>query len=841
MRLVHHRDGRRGLTSPWPDWLPEPVTAALAASGITAPWRHQVEVAEAARAGRHVAVATPTASGKTLAYLLPVLTATYGGPAPVAPERTVSPDGNPALTQWLQRPHTALYLAPTKALAHDQLRVCEDLRGPGGVRLPSWRVSTLDGDSDRAERDWARDHAAYVLTNPDMLHRSVLPNHQRWGHLLRSLRYVIIDEAHRYRGVFGAHVSQVIRRLRRLCRHYGADPVFLLASATAANAGEYAGTLIGASTEQVHLVDADASPRAGLDLVLWDCQGEDAAQPGSALNDSSGLLARLVDDGKQVLTFVRSRRGAEVVAADARTFQHGGESDGGDRPDSLTDGDSGVSPAAFAVPGRRAIEAYRAGYLPMERRELERRLQTGELAGVAATNALELGVDISGMDAVVICGYPGTMSALWQQAGRAGRGGFAGPDALVVLVSGADPLDRWLFEHPDAITSGVVEPVILHPENPFVLAAHLAAAAQELPATEADTEWFGEWTVPLLDRLAARGTLRRRPTGWFWTRPERAVDEIDLRAMGGSAVEIIDVATGRVVGTVDPGSVDGTVHPGAVYVHAGDSWLVLDEQPDQPSDEADEADDESEEPVAPEELGALLAQQEASDRASDHAVGDSSVPDPRAEGVVMVRRARPGYTTQPLSTSQVSIRSEAERKPSGAGTIGFGDVTLTSQVTGFLRRDEFTGQVWDQTPLDLPERILHTQAVWWTLPDEALPGDFLMPQLAGGAHGAEHTAIGLLSLFAPCDRSDIGGLSTVSHPDTGAWTVFVHDGHPGGAGFARAAYRASDDWLRATRDRLVGCACAAGCPACVMSPKCGNANQMLDKQSAITLVELLLP
>lgn len=781
-------------------------------------------MAEAARSGHHVAVATPTASGKTLAYLLPVLAATHGGPDPVAPDRSVAADDRPARSQWLQRPHTALYLAPTKALAHDQLRACEDLRGPGGAHLPSWRVSTLDGDSDRAERDWARDHAAYVLTNPDMLHRSVLPNHQRWGHLLGSLRYVVIDEAHRYRGVFGAHVAQVIRRLRRLCRHHGADPVFVLASATAANAGEYAGTLIGVDPDQVRLVDADASPRAGLDLVLWDCQGEDPAQPGSALTDSAALLSRLVDDGKQVLTFVRSRRGAEVVAADARTFRHGDA----DSSDPLPDGNIGRQTGT----GRRPIEAYRAGYLPMERRDLERRLQTGELAGVAATNALELGVDISGMDAVVICGYPGTMSALWQQAGRAGRGGFDGPDALVVLVSGADPLDRWLFEHPDAITSGVVEPVILHPENPFVLASHLAAAAQELPATEADAEWFGEWTVPLLERLAATGTLRRRPTGWFWTHPERAVDTIDLRAMGGGAVEIIDSATGRVVGTVDPSSVDGTVHPGAVYVHAGDSWLVEDEQPGSPTcvDDAEiEVEVEDDDWVAPEELAAALAEQDA-----------TTVADPRVEGVVMVRRARPGYTTQPLSTSQVAIRSESERKPGGAGLIHFGDVTLTSRVTGFLRRDEFTGQVWDQSPLDLPERTLHTQAVWWTLPEEVLPGDFLMPQLAGGAHAAEHTAIGLLSLFAPCDRSDIGGLSTVAHPDTGGWTVFVHDGHPGGAGFARAAYNASDDWLRATLDRLVGCSCVAGCPSCVMSPKCGNANQMLDKQAAITLVDLLL-
>ncbi|WP_460771717.1 DEAD/DEAH box helicase [Mariniluteicoccus flavus] len=746
LRHHHHRPATPGTTTCLPAWLPDPVTEALTRQGFARLWTHQRDAADAAHSGRHVALSTGTASGKSLAYLLPILAATWGGePTAPPPLPRVEATASNRVRELLSRPHTALYLAPTKALAHDQLRACRALD------VPSWRVTALDGDSDTAERAWARDHAAYVLTNPDMLHRSILPNHERWAPLLRSLRYVVIDEAHRYRGVFGSHTAQVIRRLRRLCAAYGASPVFVCASATTANPVEAMARLVGVDEDAITLVDRDASPHGALDLALWASGDHHDTTTGD-------LLTRFVGEGRQTLAFVASRHMVEVVARRAR-----------DEVGST-------------------IASYRGGYLPAERRATEAGLQSGELAGVATTNALELGVDIAGMDAVVVSGYPGTLSALWQRVGRAGR---SGSDALAVLVARDDPLDVWLFDHPDQIVNAPVERSVINPHNTYVVARHLAAAAQELPCTEADTAWFGPDTVTLLDQLTASGVLRRRAGGWFWTRPDRAVDAIDLRAIGGRAVEIVDEETGGVVGTVDPAAADRTLHPDAVYVHAGEVWVV---------DELD-----------------------------------------RGEAVAFVHRDDPGWTTQAQETSDVAIIAARQESPCGQGTLAFGDVTLTSRVTGYLRRDARTGDVWDETPLDLPEHRMTTHAVWWTLPEQALQSlGFSHVQLGAAAHALEHTLIGLLAAFVPSDRWDVGGLSTALHPDTGTLTIFVHEGLPGGAGIAAEAYDVARDWLSAARDRLTACPCAAGCPSCVISPKCGNGNQMLDKAGARDLADLLL-
>ncbi|GAA2092502.1 DEAD/DEAH box helicase [Microlunatus panaciterrae] len=742
VRHVHSRPARTGSVADWPRWLPAPIRQACQQQGIVAPWRHQVEVAENLFAGRHTVVSTGTASGKTLSYLLPVMAACYGGPeatAGVVPatvrEQLVRP----------RRPHTSLYLAPTKALAHDQLRVCTEFG------LDSWSVATLDGDTERPERDWAREHASSILTNPDMLHRSLLPQHARWGAFLSSLRYVVIDECHRYRGVFGAQVAAVIRRLRRICAAYGSDPTFVLASATSTNASEAAAELVGVSADQISLVDHDSSPHGALRMVLWE-------PDGAADDDAAMLLARLVDEDRQTLAFIGSRKMAELVAVRAQDLSS----------------------------GHARVEAYRSGYLAADRRALERALQDRTLRGVAATNALELGVDIAGMDAVIISGFPGTRAALWQQAGRAGR---SGADATVVLIARQQPLDAYLFDHPELLLATPVEATVLHADNPYVLGPHLAAAAQEIPLTPADQVYFGPSMPALLDRLVAQQTLRRRPTGWFWTRTDRAVDHIDLRAMGGKAVEIVEIDTGRVIGHVDPAAADGTVHPGAVYLHQGDTYLC-------------------------EEL--------------DLAAGEA-----------MVRPARPGYYTQPRVHAGISIVAERRTRAFGRGAVHFGEVDVSSQVVGYLRRDEVTGDVWDETALDLPERRMRTTGMWWTL-DPAAIGRHLNPtQLAGAAHAAEHTAIGLLPMFAPCDRWDIGGLSMLDHPDTQTLTVFVHDGQAGGAGFAERGYEVAGQWLPATLERLRSCECASGCPSCVVSPKCGNANQMLDKQAAMLLLAAL--
>ncbi len=744
---------RDAVPGEWPLWLPAQCRNALVAAGITVPWRHQTRAAEAAFAGRHTVLTTGTASGKSLGYLMPVLAATYGGPEARAPRPALP--GRFGHTADLRdellrprRPHTALYLAPTKALAHDQLRAAAELG------LPDWRLAAVDGDSEPAEREWARDYAGLIFTNPDLLHRSLLPQHARWSSFLAGLRYVVIDESHRYRGVFGANVAAVLRRLRRLCAHYGASPTFVLASATTTGADLSAAELIGCAESEVEVVGEDASPHGEVELLLWKPEGYPS-------DDAARLLAELVDSGRQSVAFIPSRRVAELVALRARE----------------------------QLRSTARIESYRSGYLAADRRSLERDLQAGTVNGVAATNALELGVDISGLDAVVIAGFPGTRAALWQQAGRAGR---RGADALVVLIAAQNPLDAYLFEHPELLLDAPVEETVLHADNPYVLGPHLAAAAQELPLTGADVSWFGPSMPELVRRLADQGVLRGRPNGWFWTRGERAVDAIDLRAIGGQPVEIVEFDTGRVLGTVDQVAADGTVHAGAVYLHQGETYLV------------DELDHEEHE--------------------------------------ALVRAARPGYFTQPRGSFDVHITAEQTSRGFGRGRLAFGEVEVRSRVLGYLRRDEITGTVWDETPLEMPEHTLRTTSVWWTLDLAETPEllDLSANQLAGAAHGAEHTAIGLLPLFAPCDRWDIGGLSTLLHPDTGQLTVFVHDGHPGGAGFAERGYAIAESWWRATLERLRSCGCEAGCPSCVVSPKCGNANQTLDKASAIRLLAVLL-
>ncbi|NLE97703.1 MAG: DEAD/DEAH box helicase [Propionibacterium sp.] len=724
---------RPGVHGTWPDWVSEATVARAAEQGITAPWQHQVEFAEHAFHGRHAALTSATGSGKSLAYLLPIIAATAEG--------RLGTEVRPPRLRRLT--HTALYLAPTKALAHDQERGAIDL-GPQG-----WRVGAVDGDSDDAERRFAREFADFVLTNPDMLHYSILPNHQRWSRLLGGLRYIVVDEAHRYQGVFGAHVAQVLRRLRRIAAHYGATPTVLLASGTAPNIAEFGGKLIG--EDGVEAVTADGAPKPKRTIALW--------KPSVSLNqDTANLLGRLVHGGSQTIAFVASRTGAELVALDAQEI---------------------------AGP---VIASYRAGFLAAERRDLERDLQTGHLRGIATTNALELGIDVAGMDAVVIAGYPGKLSALWQQAGRAGR---RGSDALVVLVAREDPLDSFLFDHPETILRAPVEHSVLFPENPHVLGPHLAAAAQELPLTAADERWFGATMPATLTALDTQGVLRDRGGRYFWTRPDRAVDFISLRAAGAKPIDIIERDTGRVVGTVDEPKADSVVHEGAVYLHQGESFLV-------------------------EEFHAEDKQ-------------------------AFVRASRPNYYTQPQSTFDIAILQEWQTRELGATTLHRGDVQLTSQVVGYLRRDELTHEVWDHTPLELPARTLRTQAVWWTVP-AALVRDLGWGalQVGAAAHAMEHTAIGLLPAFAPCDRWDIGGVSTAVHPDTGLATIFVHDGLPGGAGFAYRAYDVADQWLPATLERLQRCPCDDGCPACVVSPKCGNANQVLSKSDAATLLLELL-
>jgi DEAD/DEAH box helicase domain-containing protein len=741
---VERVPARPGVGVEWPGWAHPQLVDALVALGVGRPWSHQVEAAELARSGRSTVVSTGTASGKSLCYLLPALSAVLDGAGTVG--------GTP----------TTLYLSPTKALAADQLRSL------GELGLPDVRAAAYDGDTAAESRDWVRRHASYVLTNPDMLHRSVLPGHPRWARFLRDLRYVVVDECHRYRGVFGSHVASVLRRLQRVCAHYGSTPTFVLASATVSEPEVSAGRLVG---PEVVPVTVDGSPRGELLFALWeppltDLAGEhEAPVRRSATAEVADLLTDLVAGGVRSVAFVRSRRAAETVALTARRL--------------LAEVDPDLT-------GR--VAAYRAGYLPEERRELEAALQSGRLLGVASTTALELGIDVAGLDAVLLAGWPGTRASLWQQAGRAGR---AGQGALAVMVARDDPLDTYLTHHPEALFGRPVETTVLDPDNPHVLAPHLCAAAAELPLTDEDLGAFGPHAKEVADHLVERGMLRRRATGLFWTRPERACDLADIRGAGGRPVGLVEESTGRLLGTVDGGAAHVTVHAGAVYVHQGETYLVssldLDEQ------------------------------------------------------VAMMAPAAPDWTTVARDVTDIEIVETTGTRAWDHVTLSFGSVQVTNQVVSFLRRRVLTGEVLGEEPLDLPPRHLRTRAVWWTVDDDGLAAAGLSPaDVPGAAHAAEHASIGLLPLFATCDRWDIGGVSTAHHADTGRMTVFVYDGHPGGAGFAERGHAAAVEWLTATRDAIAACECLDGCPSCVQSPKCGNGNEPLDKTGAVRLLDVVL-
>ena len=723
---------RPGRPVDWPTWVPSALRDALASGGIERPWEHQAAAADLAHDGAHVVLATGTASGKSLGYLLPALS------------RLLIDDRA-----------TVLYLSPTKALAADQLRTVNSFD------LPGVRAAAYDGDTTREEREWVRDHARFIFTNPDMIHHGMLPGHGRWTRVLRRLSYVVVDECHAYRGVFGSHVAHVLRRLRRLSARYGATPTFVVASATSGDPAGSASRLTGLPVEAI---TDDASPRGALTFALREPPLlEDSDARRSALSETADLLTDAVINGTRTLAFVRSRKAAEIVASMAsRALDE-------------------------AVPGLgERVAAYRGGYLREDRRRIERALLSGELLGLASTNALELGVDLVGLDAVLICGYPGTRASLWQQAGRAGR---AGGDAVAVLIARDDPLDMYVVHHPSAIFGRPVEATVLDPANPYVLGPQLCCAAAEAALTPQDLTLFGPGAEAAVAGLTASGALRKRPSGWYWTRP--GTPDVDLRGTGGGPVSVVEAATGRLLGTVDQGSSHAMLHEGAVHLHQGATFVV----------DVLDLDD----------------------------------------AVALVHADDPDYSTHArdvIDLSVVSVRSYVDAGPVG---LFLGEVDVTSQVVSYQRRRIGTGEVIDTRPLDLPARELRTVAVWFTIsPRELGRAGVAWPDVPGALHAAEHAASGLLPLMATCDRWDIGGLSTAGHPDTDAPTVFVYDGHPGGAGFAERAYGTAAAWLSATRDAIAACGCETGCPSCVQSPKCGNGNNPLHKPGAVAVLDAVL-
>jgi DEAD/DEAH box helicase domain-containing protein len=767
--------------------VPAGLAEAFGRAGVPVPWVHQADAASLAWGGRNVIISTGTASGKSLGYLLPALAGVMAG-------------------------GTALYIAPTRALAADQVQMIRSLE------LPGVRPAVMDGDTPYNERAWARAHANYLLTTPDMLHHTLLPRHSRWDGFLRLLQYVIVDECHGYRGVFGSHVAQVLRRLRRVAAYHAmagqragrgrlaraagsaagpsatavpgtavpgtavpgtavpaaragagdGGPVFILASATVSEPARCAQLLTGLAAEPVTV---SAAPRGPVTFGLWEppmtaLRGEAGAPVRRAATaEAAGLLADLVRAGVPALAFVRSRRGAESVALGARRAL--------------------VERGAGAYADR--VAAYRSGYLPEDRRALEDALRAGTITGVATTTALELGVNIRGLDAVLIAGWPGTRAALWQQAGRAGRDGRG---AVAVLIARDDPLDTYLVHHPEAILHRPVEATVLDPGNPYVLAPHLCAAAAELPLTQADIDLFGPGAAEVADQLTQRGMLRPRGPWRYWTRQGRAAP-VSLRGAGGPPVRIIEVPTGRLVGTVDEPSAQLLAHSGAVYTHQGEIYLVtrLD----------------------------------------------------LAEGVALVTAGDPGYVTSARQLTSIDVTAERRATAWGQARVHFGDVQVTRQVTSYVRRQLETGQLAGQVPLDLPAQTLRTKAMWWTISAEQRASLAARGvDVAGAAHAAEHASIGLLPLVAACDRWDVGGVSADLHPATGQLTVFVYDGHEGGAGFAERGFHTARSWLSATARAISSCECTNGCPSCIQSPKCGNGNEPLSKQGAIMMLECLL-
>jgi DEAD/DEAH box helicase domain-containing protein len=716
---------RNARSVPVPADVPDAIRDALATQGIDSLYEHQAEVWDAAQRGEHVIVTTGTASGKTLAFNLPVLSALAEDPK-----------------------NRTLYLYPTKALAQDQVR------GLGTFGVKGMRAAIYDGDTPSEQRWQVRKWSNLILSNPDMLHLGVLPHHDRWGDVLSNLRYVVVDEAHVYRGVFGSHVGNVLRRLRRLARVYGAKPQFLFASATIANPGELAQGLSGLD---VTVVGDDAAPRAERTIALWNppLLDEELGLRGSSLAEGSKLLAELVSKGLRALVFAKSRRAAELIHRLAAQR--------------LGDG-SLLSP-------------YRAGYTPAQRREIEQRLFSGELLGVSATNALELGIDVGALDSVVSVGFPGTMASLRQQWGRAGRRGHG----LAVLVATDDALDQYFMREPEMLLNRRVEAAILDHENPRVLDGHVAAAAFEAPLDEADAEVLGP---EALRRAALHPDLKKTDAGYVWDGRDYPAGRFGLRSTSPDVFSVVEAESGSVLGAVEHEKAYSTVHEGAIYLHLGEQYRVV-----------------------------------ALDLTSRSAIIEPFAGD---------------YYTQARKESTTAIEQTLRAEPRLGLDLAFGRVSVTEQVVGYQKKSIRDQSTIELVPLDLPETTFETEAVWYVPEPEQLEGLERMPTLLGTLHAAEHAMIAILPLWAMCDRWDIGGLSTNIHFQTGRPTIFVYDGHAGGVGITERGFDAFEGWVEDTARMLAGCPCEAGCPSCVQSPKCGNLNEPLDKRGALTLLQRML-
>lgn len=708
----------------------DPLLAArMTERGIDLLYRHQARAITAVRSGNNVVLAAGTAAGKSLCFQVPILEAILKDPKT-----------------------TSLLIYPTKALAQDQ---ASSLRR---FNLPGAHPAIYDGDTDLGERAGLRKRANLVLTNPDMLHIGILPFHDRWADFLHRLAFIVVDEVHSLRGIFGTHVAMILRRLRRLAAHYGSAPQFILSSATIGNAGDLARRLIGADVE---VIDGDDSPSGRRVFALWNPPLIDAdlGKRRSPLGESAEIFGDLVREGYRTIAFTRGRKSTELVFKWAT-----------DR---------------LPIEMRDRIAPYRGGYTPSQRREVERRLFGGDLAGVIATNALELGIDVGGLDAAVIVTFPGTMAAFRQQAGRAGR---AQQESLVVLIAGEDALDQYLMHHPQELFSRPSESVVINPDNPLVADAHAACAAHELPLTLHDRELLGPSIEEAANRLVQAGHLRLKDDRLFWARRTRPAPSIDIRGGGGPSYVI--VSGDQLIGTLDESRVQRDAHEGAIYLHQGDSYLV---------------------------------------RSVDTGLRQ-----------VSVVPADVDFYTQTRQEVVLTVVDAEATTRLGAATLYLGIVEVESHVTSYQRRRMGTREVMDTVDLDLPPSTMTTASVWVTIPDGLLDRLALGFDLLGSLHAAEHAAIALLPLMAVCDRWDIGGLSTNWHPATGTATIFIYEAYPGGAGISPIAFHHGRRHWQATVEAIEACPCLAGCPSCIQSPKCGNLNEPLSKAGAINLLAAIL-
>ena len=704
-------------------------------------YNHQADTYEAIKDGENVIITTPTASGKTLAFNLPIME-----------------------TMIEDKDATALYIYPAKALSNDQLHVLESLENDLDIKI---NPRTYDGDTPREDKKGIREKSRIVLTNPYQLHL-ILSWHHQWSRFYRNLRYIVIDESHYYKGVFGSNVAFLIKRLKRIANFYGSYPQFILSSATLANPLELANRLTG---EEFKLVDDDTSPSGEKDFVLYNPfknyrrNRVNMQNSPSVHMETENIFLYMMLKEIQTLCFTVSRKTTELIAMWAKKDM-------------------------TQIKGKLAhrIAAYRAGYRPEERREIEEGLKTGKYLGVTCTNALELGIDIGSLDAVIISGYPGTMISTWQQAGRAGR---SSQKSLAILIAFENQLDQYFMNNPTFFFDKPHENAIIDLTNPILQEAHLLCAAKELPLKYSEVEKYFGIDDDLLDELVSNKDLHINSRGdYMYPYDDNPALDHSLDQISGQEFKVMN--NGRLLETMERAQVYREAHEGAILINKGDTYVV--------------------------------------DSVS------------LSRGFVNVTQKDVDYHTMVLNQTDISIRRKLSKTKYGNLTIHFGELTVSEDYFKY-KKMQFSKTIGNY-PLDLPPLKFNTKGLWFTIPKnvkDELEGMFPNEEevFAGGLHGAEHALIGLFPLHTMCDRFDIGGLSTNYHEDTQEATIFIYDGYEGGIGICEKAVEVFVDLLKSTLDLLNNCDCQSGCPACIYSPKCGNDNKPLHKNATKYILEYM--